>query len=83
MTDLRNRYRRHISRKRQESCEEDEEKIKESRAFIELVEYIETSVENDKLMFLLSELHSLFVSRLGTLGIHKTVNKTRLLKPPY
>ena len=29
-------------------------------------------------MFLLTELHSLFVSRLGTLGIHKTVNKTRL-----
>ena len=29
-------------------------------------------------MFLLSQLQSLFVSRLGTLGIHKTVNKTRL-----
>ena len=78
LTDLRNLYRRHTSRKRQESCEEDEEKIKESQAFIELVEYIETSVENDKLMFLLSELHSLLVSRPGTLGIHKTVTKTRL-----
>lgn len=78
MTDLRNRYRRHTSRKRQESCEKEEEKIKESQALIELVEYIETSVENDKLMFLLSELHSLFVSRLRTLGLHKTVNKTRL-----
>lgn len=78
MTDLRNRYRRHTSRKRQESCEKEEEKIKESQALIELVEYIETSVENDKLMFLLSELYSLFVSRLRTLGLHKTVNKTRL-----
>ena len=29
-------------------------------------------------MFLLSELHSVFVSRPGTLGIHKTVNETRL-----
>ena len=29
-------------------------------------------------MFLLSELHSLFVSRLGTLEIHKTVNKPTL-----
>lgn len=37
MTDLRNRYRRHTSRKRQESCERDDEKIKESQAFIELV----------------------------------------------
>ena len=34
LTDLRNRYRRHTSRKRQESCEEDEEKIKESQALI-------------------------------------------------
>ena len=82
LTDLQNCYRRHTSRKRQESCEEDEEKIKESQAFIELVEYIKTSVENDKLMFLLSELHSLFVCLFGTLGIHKTVNKARL-KPPY
>lgn len=75
MTDLPDRYRRHTSRKRQELREEDEEKIKESQAFVELVEYIETSVDNDNLMFLLSELHSLFVSRLGTLGINKTVNK--------
>ena len=59
MTDLRNRYRQHLSRKQQESCEMDEERIKESQAFIELIEYIETSGENDKLMFLLSELHSL------------------------
>ena len=78
MTDLRNRYRQHISRKRQESCEMDEERIKESQAFIELIEYIETSVENDKLMFLLSELHSLYVRRLETLGVQKNVNKTRL-----
>ena len=63
MTDLRNRRRSHVSRKQQESCEKDEEKIKESQAFIELVEYIEASVENDKLMFLLSELHSLYISR--------------------
>ena len=78
MTDLRNRYRRHTSSKRQESCEKDEEKVKESQAFIELLEYIETSVENGKLMFLLSELHSLYVRRLETLGVHKSVNKTRL-----
>ena len=78
MTDLRNRYRHHTSRKRQESCEMDEERIKESQAFIKLIEYIETSVENDKLMFLLSELHSLYVRRLETLDVQKNVNKTRL-----
>ncbi|KAJ7381361.1 hypothetical protein OS493_001489 [Desmophyllum pertusum] len=71
MTDLRNRYRGHISRKRQESCEKEYEKIKESQAFIELIEYIERSVDNDKLLFLLSELHSLYVTRLETLGVHK------------
>lgn len=49
LTDLPNRYRRHTLRKQQESCEEDEEKIKESKAFIELVQYIETFVGNDKL----------------------------------
>ena len=78
MTDLRNRYRHHTSKKRQESCEMDEERIKESQAFIELIEYIEASVENDKLMFLLSELHALYVRRLETLGVQKNVNKTRL-----
>ena len=71
MTDLRNRYRHHTSKKRQESCEMDEERIKESQAFIELIEYIEASVENDKLMFLLSELHALYVRRLETLGVQK------------
>ena len=45
---------------------------------IELVEYIKTSVGNDNLIVPLSELHSLSVSHLGTLGIHKTVNTTRL-----
>lgn len=76
MTDLRNRYRGHISGKRQESCEKEEEK--ESQAFIELTEYIENSVDNGKLLFLLSELHSMYVTRLENLGVHKTINKTRL-----
>jgi hypothetical protein len=35
MTNLRNRYRGYLTRARQESCEEDE-KMKESQAFIEL-----------------------------------------------
>ena len=43
-----------------------------------MIEYIQTSVENDKLMFFLSELHSLYVRRLETLGVQKNVNKTRL-----
>ncbi|CAB3987893.1 Hypothetical predicted protein [Paramuricea clavata] len=77
MTNLRNRYRSHLTRARQESCEEDE-KMKESQAFIELNAYIESSVENEKLFFLLCELRSLYVSRLQTLGVQKQVNRTRL-----
>ena len=49
----------------------------ESQALNELVDYIRSSAENDKLMFLLSELHTMYVKRLATLGVHKTVNKTR------
>ena len=50
----------------------------ESQAFIELVEYIDNSFQEDKLLFKLSELHSLYISRLESLGVYKTVNKTRL-----
>ena len=78
LTDLRNRYRSQLTKKRQESCEEEDERIMESQAFIELVEYIENSVEDNKLLFMLSELHSLYISRLEALGVYKTVNKTRL-----
>ena len=65
LTDLRNRYKRMASTKRQELFEKDE-KTKESQAFIELLKYIKTSIENEMRMFLLSELHSLYVSRLKT-----------------
>ena len=50
----------------------------EPQALNELVDYIRSSAENDKLIFLLSELHTMYVKRLATLGVHKTVNKTRL-----
>ncbi|KAJ8353418.1 hypothetical protein SKAU_G00209850 [Synaphobranchus kaupii] len=52
--------------------------MNESRAFIELINYIEKSVDSGVLLFKLSEIHSLYVSRLGELGIKKLVNKTRL-----
>ena len=78
ITELRNRYKKLTSKQRQETCEREEEKVTESQAFIELVDYIRSSAENDKLMFLLSELHTMYVKRLATLGVHKTVNKARL-----
>ena len=74
---LRNRYR---SYKRQNQVHEQEvidERINESRVFVELTTYIEKSVEAGTLLFKLAELHSLYINRLGDFGIRKTVNKTR------
>lgn len=53
-------------------------KFKESQAFFELVEYVKDSVCDDKSILRLSELHSLYVCRLDTLGVNKEINKTRL-----
>ena len=55
-----------------------DEKMDESIAFVELVEYIEGFVENGTLLFKLSDLSSLYIQRLDDLGIKKTINKTRL-----
>ncbi|KAJ8349373.1 hypothetical protein SKAU_G00245030 [Synaphobranchus kaupii] len=73
----RNRHRS-LTRKSGQSPENTDEKMNESRAFIELINYIEKSVDSGVLLFKLSEIHSLYVSRLGELGIKKLVNKTRL-----
>ena len=52
--------------------------MSELRVFVELVSYIEKAVDSGTLLFKLSELHSLYVTRLKDLGIVKIVNKTRL-----
>lgn len=79
LTSFRNNYRSFLSKKSKIS-ETDDEKINECRAFIELVNFIEKSVEEGTQFFKLSELHSLFEGRLKDLGVTKTVNKTRLKK---
>ena len=48
------------------------------RVFVELASYTEKALDSGTLLFKLSELHSLYVTRLKDLGIVKTVNKTRL-----
>ena len=57
---------------------EEEERFNEARAFVELVEYMEDSVENGTLFSPLPELHSLFENRLSDLGYPKSVNWFRL-----
>lgn len=79
LVNLRNRYRS-LSRKsnQQKQISESDDKMNESRAFIELTSYIEEAVNSGTLLFKLSEIHSLYVSRLEDLGIEKLINKTRL-----
>ena len=78
---LKNRYtcRSLCAQKAQNSSDGSvDEKMDESIAFVELVEYIEGCVESGTLLFKLSELSSLYIQRLEDLGIQKTINKTRL-----
>ena len=76
LTNLRNKHR--SFQRKMESAElldaEEEERFNEARAFVELVEYIEDSVENGTLFSPLPELHSLLENRLSDLGYPKSVN---------
>ena len=76
---FKNRYRSLCTQKVQCSSDRvDDEKMDESIAFVELVEYIEGCVENGTNLFKLSELSSLYIQRLKDLGIKKNTNNTRL-----
>uniref|UniRef100_UPI00358EABF1 uncharacterized protein n=1 Tax=Myxine glutinosa TaxID=7769 RepID=UPI00358EABF1 len=77
LVKLRNRNRS-LTRKASQTPENTDEKMNESRAFVELTSYIEKSVDSGTLLFKLSEIHSLYVNRLEELGIKKLVHKTRL-----
>ena len=77
LVKLRNKYRG-FTRKACQTPDYTDEKMTESRAFIELTNYIEKSVDSGMFLFKLSEIHSLYENRLMELGIQKVVNKTRL-----
>ena len=70
LVSLRNRYKS-CTRRALLELETTSEKLNESRAFIELANYIERSVYSGTLLFMLSALHMLYVSRLENLGIKK------------
>ena len=55
-----------------------QERMTESRAFVELTTYIHKSVDSGTLLFRLNEIHNLYTNRLEELGIQKQINKTRL-----
>ena len=50
----------------------------EARTFAELISFMESSAEGGTLLFKLSSLHDLYVSRLRNLNVDKSVNKTCL-----
>ena len=52
--------------------------MNKSRAFVELTTYIKKAVESGINVFKLTELHSVYVSRLNELCVEKQVNKIRL-----
>ena len=77
LIELTNRYRGHV-RKSNKDEQNIDENVCNSRAFVELASYVKKEVNSGKLPFKLSQLHSLYESRLEDLGNVKSVNKTRL-----
>ena len=77
LVNLRNQYRSHV-RKSSQQARDTDEKLNESRAFMELTSYIEKAVDTGNLLFQLSDIHSMYVNRLEDFGINKQINKTRL-----
>ena len=78
LTKLRNRYRSHKRKSQPQQQEVIDGMMSESRAFVELITFMEKSVNSGMFLFRLEDLHTLYINRLGDLGIRKTVNKTRL-----
>eukprot|EP00745_Piridium_sociabile_P022190 TRINITY_DN34414_c0_g2_i4.p1 TRINITY_DN34414_c0_g2~~TRINITY_DN34414_c0_g2_i4.p1 ORF type:complete len:320 (+),score=54.44 TRINITY_DN34414_c0_g2_i4:164-1123(+) len=77
LTDFRNRHRSYLRQKQRTEDLGTEEGRAKARAFIELVTYMESSIQDGVFFFKLSELRSLYTDRLQSLGVHQIVNHTR------
>ena len=77
MTNLTNRHRAFL--RQSQDCQSGEEDEKnEARAFVELISFMESCVDDGKYVMTLTELHELYITRLQDFGIKKEVNRTRL-----
>lgn len=82
LTKYRNDYRGY--RRQNSPTRADQRKLNQrakmvnSRAFVELVTYMEESAEEGTYLFKLSNLHNMFEERLKDFGIDTTIHKTRL-----
>ena len=74
LTALRNRYCSLLRQRQCFSSDREEEKV-EARAFVELINHVENSIENGTFCFKFSVLRQIFESRLHDLGITKEINK--------
>ena len=63
LTELKNRYRS-LARKSNKDKQNIDEKVCNSRVFVELASYVKKEVNSGKLLFKLSEVHSLYERRL-------------------
>lgn len=70
----KNRYRSFL---RQNEDKNSNRYATKARAFVELISYIEDSLEEGISVFKLSSLHQMYEDRLGQLGEHITENRTR------
>ena len=52
--------------------------IAKARVFVELVAYMENSVEDGTFLFKLTEIHDMYEKRLNDLGLDISFDKTRL-----
>ena len=77
LIELKNRSCSHV-RKSNKDKQNIDVNVCNSRVFVELASYPKKDASSGKLLFKLSELHSLYESRLKDLGSVKSVNKTRL-----
>jgi len=75
LTALRNRHRSFL-RQKSSSSNGEEGKI-EARAFVELITYVENSIESGTFCFKFSLLRQIYANRLHDLGIDKEINKVR------
>lgn len=73
LTAIRNKHRS-FTRQNQE-CTSSIDGLTEARVFVELITYIENSMDNGTLYFKFSELRHMYENRLQDLGISKEKNK--------
>ena len=75
MTNLTNRHRAFL--RQSQDCQSGEEDEKnEARAFVGLISFMESCVDDGKYVLTLTELHELYINRLQDFGIKKEVNRT-------